>query len=125
MVTICGSHPVGLDGEQVKFVHEAFRRLRPGIPLSCLHGRMKQMQRMVTFYKFNETKHALLFATDVAARGLDFPDVDWVLQVTFKLISSLCLGRNSVLTYYLNSSLSVIYNWLKCDISIQSCLSNP
>ncbi len=72
-----------VDGEQVKFVHEAFRRLRPGIPLSCLHGRMKQMQRMVTFYKYNETKDALLFATDVAARGLDFPDVDWVLQVTF------------------------------------------
>lgn len=67
--------------KQVKFVHEAFRRLRPGIPLSCLHGRMKQMQRMVTFYKYNETKHALLFATDVAARGLDFPNVDWVLQV--------------------------------------------
>lgn len=67
--------------KQVKFVHEAFRRLRPGIPLSCLHGRMKQMQRMVTFYKYNETKDALLFATDVAARGLDFPNVDWVLQV--------------------------------------------
>ncbi|KAG0562080.1 hypothetical protein KC19_9G116500 [Ceratodon purpureus] len=67
--------------KQVKFVHEAFRRLRPGIPLSCLHGRMKQMQRMVTFYKYCEAKHALLFATDVAARGLDFPTVDWVLQV--------------------------------------------
>lgn len=70
-----------VDDAQVKFVHEAFRRLRPGIPLSCLHGRMKQMARMATFYKYNETKHALLFATDVAARGLDFPDVDWVLQV--------------------------------------------
>ena len=66
---------------QVKFVHEVFRRLRPGIPLTCLHGRMKQMQRMVTFYKYCEAQHALLFATDVAARGLDFPTVDWVLQV--------------------------------------------
>lgn len=26
-------------------------------------------------------KAAVLFATDVAARGLDFPAVDWVLQV--------------------------------------------
>ena len=26
-------------------------------------------------------KHAVLFATDIAARGLDFPGVDWVLQV--------------------------------------------
>jgi ATP-dependent RNA helicase DDX10/DBP4 len=26
-------------------------------------------------------KHAFLFATDIAARGLDFPSVDWVVQV--------------------------------------------
>lgn len=26
-------------------------------------------------------KHAYLFATDIAARGLDFPAVDWVVQV--------------------------------------------
>jgi ATP-dependent RNA helicase DDX10/DBP4 len=24
---------------------------------------------------------AVLFATDIAARGLDFPEVDWVVQV--------------------------------------------
>jgi len=71
----------------VKFVHDAFRRLRPGVPLMCLHGRMKQMQRMVVFFKFCETKHAVLFATDVAARGLDFPTVDWVVQVLSVFLS--------------------------------------
>jgi ATP-dependent RNA helicase DDX10/DBP4 len=53
----------------------------------CLHGRMKQMQRMVVFFKFCETKHAVLFATDVAARGLDFPTVDWVVQVLSVFVS--------------------------------------
>eukprot|EP00249_Psilotum_nudum_P018829 c26981_g1_i2 orf=166-2706(+) len=67
--------------KQVKFVHEAFRRLRPGISIKCLHGRMKQAQRMIVFFKFCEEKHSLLFATDVASRGLDFPAVDWVVQV--------------------------------------------
>ncbi|KAI5064698.1 hypothetical protein GOP47_0019393 [Adiantum capillus-veneris] len=67
--------------KQVKFVLESFKRLRPGVPLKCLHGRMKQTQRMVVFFKFCEEKHSVLFATDIAARGLDFPAVDWVVQV--------------------------------------------
>ena len=27
-----------------------------------------------------EKKHAVLFATDIASRGVDFPQVDWVIQ---------------------------------------------
>lgn len=59
---------------------EAFRKLRPGVPLRALHGNMKQMKRMGVFYEFCEAKAMVLFATDIAARGLDFPTVDWVLQ---------------------------------------------
>ncbi|KAK9845124.1 hypothetical protein WJX74_010820 [Apatococcus lobatus] len=68
--------------KQVRFFHEAFKRLRPGVPLRCLHGKMKQMKRMAVFYDFCEAKTGMaLFATDIAARGLDFPTVDWVLQM--------------------------------------------
>jgi ATP-dependent RNA helicase DDX10/DBP4 len=62
-------------------VHEAFRKLRPGVPLGMLHGNLKQMKRLSVFYKFIESKAMVLFATDIASRGLDFPDVDWVVQV--------------------------------------------
>jgi hypothetical protein len=31
---------------QVKFIHEAFCRLRPGIILSALHGKVKQEKRL-------------------------------------------------------------------------------
>ncbi|KAG6541361.1 hypothetical protein Mapa_017230 [Marchantia paleacea] len=67
--------------KQVKFVNEAFKRLRPGVPVKCLHGRMKQTQRMLVYSSFCETKHSIMFCTDVAARGLDFPAVDWVVQM--------------------------------------------
>ena len=40
--------------KQVRFFHEAFKRLRPGVPLRCLHGKMKQMKRMAVFYDFCE-----------------------------------------------------------------------
>jgi ATP-dependent RNA helicase DDX10/DBP4 len=46
-----------------------------------LHGKMKQAKRMGVFYKFSESQAMVLLATDIAARGLDFPDVDWVVQV--------------------------------------------
>ncbi len=31
---------------------EAFRKLRPGVPLRCLHGGLKQMRRTGVFYEF-------------------------------------------------------------------------
>ncbi|KAF2460873.1 P-loop containing nucleoside triphosphate hydrolase protein [Lineolata rhizophorae] len=68
-------------GKQVRFVFEAFRHLQPGIPLLHLHGRQKQGARQAITQKFRTATTACLFATDVAARGLDFPAVDWVVQV--------------------------------------------
>ena len=63
--------------KQVQFVHAAFAALRPGVPLLCLHGRQKQMKRLATYTQFCQKAHVVLFATDVAARGLDFPQVGW------------------------------------------------
>lgn len=67
--------------KQIRFVYETFCKMHPGVPLMHLHGKQKQMTRLATFEKFTRTKHAILFATDIAARGLDFPAVDWVVQV--------------------------------------------
>jgi hypothetical protein len=55
--------------------------MRPGVPLMHMHGKQKQMQRLEIYQRFLTSKHAVMFATDVAARGLDFPAIDWVVQV--------------------------------------------
>ncbi|GKZ69405.1 ATP-dependent RNA helicase dbp4 [Aspergillus niger] len=68
-------------GKQVRFVYESFRHMQPGVPLMHLHGRQKQGGRLDITTKFSSAQHAVLFATDVAARGLDFPAVDWVIQL--------------------------------------------
>lgn len=65
----------------VRFVFESFRHMQPGIPLLHIHGRQKQGARLDTTAKFSSAKNSCLFATDVAARGLDFPAVDFVIQV--------------------------------------------
>jgi ATP-dependent RNA helicase DDX10/DBP4 len=67
--------------KQVRFVYESFKRMQPGIPLLHLHGRQKQPARLAITRQFATAKYSCLFATDVVARGVDFPAVDWVVQV--------------------------------------------
>jgi len=51
-----------------------------GWPLHRLHGNIPQSERQATFNAFRPLKSGLLVATDVAARGLDMPEVDFVIQ---------------------------------------------
>lgn len=67
-------------GKQVRFVFETFRKMKPGMSLLHLHGNMKTQRRAEMCEAFRHTKCAALFSTDLAARGLDFPDVEWVIQ---------------------------------------------
>eukprot|EP00403_Amphidinium_massartii_P002465 CAMPEP_0178372238 /NCGR_PEP_ID=MMETSP0689_2-20121128/1248_1 /TAXON_ID=160604 /ORGANISM="Amphidinium massartii, Strain CS-259" /LENGTH=839 /DNA_ID=CAMNT_0019992151 /DNA_START=12 /DNA_END=2528 /DNA_ORIENTATION=+ len=67
--------------KQVRFLYEAFWKLKPGPAVMELHGRQSLTKRMVVFEKFAEKEGAIaLFCTDIAARGVDFPAVDWVVQ---------------------------------------------
>ena len=65
---------------QIRHVYDLFCSLQPGIPLLALHGKLKQEKRTKVYFDYLQRPHAVLFATDVAARGLDFPNVDWVVQ---------------------------------------------
>lgn len=66
---------------QVRFIHQVFCKLQPGVSLLALHGKYKQGKRVEIYYEFLNKPAAVLFATDIAARGLDFPQVDWVVQL--------------------------------------------
>ena len=46
----------------------------------CLHSRMMQNVRMKNLEKFTNNKSAVLFCTDIGARGLDIPKVDLVIH---------------------------------------------
>lgn len=50
------------------------------LPVLDLHGKQKQQKRTNTFFEFCNAKQGTLIATDVAARGLDIPAVDWIVQ---------------------------------------------
>ncbi|XP_068704322.1 ATP-dependent DNA helicase DDX31-like [Montipora foliosa] len=45
-----------------------------------LHGNMSQQERTAVFKNFSQAKNGILLCTDVAARGLDLPHVNWIVQ---------------------------------------------
>nr|XP_028571926.1 probable ATP-dependent RNA helicase DDX31 isoform X1 [Podarcis muralis] len=77
--------------EQVEFHHTLFHKVlaadleQPWLPPSPLtfarlHGDMKQEERTSVFQDFLQSKTSILLCTDVAARGLDLPQVTWIVQ---------------------------------------------
>jgi len=62
-------------------VADLFRSLdRHGFSVGALHGDMDQRSRTTMLANFKENKLTLLVASDVAARGLDIPDVSHVFN---------------------------------------------
>ena len=58
---------------------------RGGHKAIAIHGDMSQEQRTRALQQFKDGSMPLLVATDVAARGLDIPDVEVVINYTFPL----------------------------------------
>ncbi|KAJ8027409.1 putative ATP-dependent RNA helicase DDX10 [Holothuria leucospilota] len=67
--------------KQVKYAFEVFCKLRPGTTVMALYGTLHQLRRVSIYQEFCKKPSAVLFATDIAARGLDFPEVHWVVQL--------------------------------------------
>lgn len=45
-----------------------------------LHGDMDHNERKKNYFGFDKAAHAILICTDVASRGLDFKNVEWIVQ---------------------------------------------
>lgn len=62
----------------VSFHAELFNYI--DLPCVAFHGKQKQHQRSATYMQFCNAPQGILLTTDVAARGLDIPKVDWIIQ---------------------------------------------
>ena len=77
---------LGNDSEEDDAAKEDGEENSPGIfgntcPIYKLHGDIPHNKRQSTLKSFSANHHsALLLATDVAARGLNFPSLDWIVQ---------------------------------------------
>ena len=62
----------------VKFHHDLLNYV--DVKVLHIHGKQKQQKRTTTFYEFCRSEEGVLLCTNVAARGLDIPAVDWIVQ---------------------------------------------
>ncbi|XP_054613515.1 ATP-dependent RNA helicase DDX55 isoform X1 [Dunckerocampus dactyliophorus] len=63
----------------VEYYGRALETLVKKVPVHCIHGKMKHKRNKI-FADFRALKSGILVCTDVMARGIDIPDVNWVLQ---------------------------------------------
>mmetsp|Transcript_19669 Transcript_19669/g.41461 ORF Transcript_19669/g.41461 Transcript_19669/m.41461 type:complete len:674 (+) Transcript_19669:141-2162(+) len=65
------------------FMSEMFNSVatKTGYRVLEIHSRKSQQQRERSSQQFRKSANAVLFSSDVTARGMDYPDVTYVLQV--------------------------------------------
>ena len=69
---------------QVRYVHAVIKRERPGMSVMALYGGINQLRRIDIYREFCRKQHAILFATDVACRGLG--ECNWERQWSVYLL---------------------------------------
>nr|XP_020015063.1 ATP-dependent RNA helicase DDX55 [Castor canadensis] len=63
----------------VEYYGRALEALVKNVQILCIHGKMKHKRNKV-FTAFHKLQSGILVCTDVMARGIDIPQVNWVLQ---------------------------------------------
>ncbi|KAM4827323.1 ATP-dependent RNA helicase DDX55 [Thomomys bottae] len=63
----------------VEYYGKALEVLVSGAQVLCIHGKMKHKRNKI-FQDFRKLHSGILVCTDVMARGIDIPEVHWVLQ---------------------------------------------
>ncbi|XP_030891567.1 ATP-dependent RNA helicase DDX55 isoform X3 [Leptonychotes weddellii] len=63
----------------VEYYGKALEALVKSVKIMCIHGKMKHKRNKI-FMEFRKLQSGILVCTDVMARGIDIPEVNWVLQ---------------------------------------------
>ncbi|ERE76025.1 ATP-dependent RNA helicase DDX55 [Cricetulus griseus] len=63
----------------VEYYGKALEVLLKRVKTLCIHGKMKYKRNKI-FMEFRKLQSGILVCTDVMARGIDIPEVNWVLQ---------------------------------------------
>ena len=83
------------------------------LPHECFHGGMEQIDRERALIKFRNGTNQLLLATDLAARGLDIPELKFILHYHLPLRSKEFTHRNGRTARMNRDGIAYILQWEK------------
>ncbi|GGH65957.1 DEAD/DEAH box helicase [Phaeocystidibacter marisrubri] len=78
--------------ESISLVSEALEE--HGIDHACFYGGMEQLDREQSLIKFRNGTERILLATDLAARGLDVPEMDFIVHYELPFHEEEFIHRN-------------------------------
>ena len=81
------------------------------IPHECFHGGMEQIDRELALIKFRNGTNQLLLATDLAARGLDIPEIKFIIHYHLPLHSKEFTHRNGRTARMNRNGIAYILHW--------------
>ena len=82
----------------------------------CFHGGMEQIDRERALIKFRNGTNQLLLATDLAARGLDIPEIKFILHYHLPLRNKEFTHRNGRTARMNRNGVAYILHWEKEEL---------
>ena len=83
------------------------------IPHGTFYGAMEQMERERALIKFRNGTHQIIIATDLAARGLDIPELNYIIHYQLPLKAEEFTHRNGRTARMNTSGTAYVLQWEK------------
>jgi superfamily II DNA/RNA helicase len=95
--------------DSIQIVSNFFREKNIGH--SCFYGGLEQIDRERALIKFRNGTHRLLIATDLAARGIDVPEMDFIIHYQLPTTKEEFTHRNGRTARMHSSGTAYIMKW--------------
>jgi len=82
----------------------------------CFYGGLDQKDRERALIKFRNGTHKLIIATDLAARGIDIPEMKFIIHYQLPLKSQEFTHRNGRTARVDNNGTAYVLKWVKEDL---------
>lgn len=89
---------------------------KKGIPHGCFYGGLEQNDREQALIKFRNGTHRIILATDLAARGIDVPELDYIIHYHLPLRKEEFTHRNGRTARMNSEGTAFVLQWKNEDL---------